>query len=307
MDLARYSHVNKGGQPDYSSSTTITSWENPDCSMKTLIPELKSIREALSSYYIAPEDRSILAGDTIENLNDFSSNMLAYVSDLGKTGDTIRSLLKLPRNIKNPRAWAEAWLSARYGDRLMIADTKELLGSLQRKLGTRAAYSLGRTQATFDLPVNVRGRSYQITTTVVNTIVSSDKSYNGIMTAIKNLMNWDIWPSAENTWDMIPLSFVVDWVLPVQDALNQLDDWVEAPYIVPLTQYCSEHSFVTVDGPFGPNSEIQGALRGEYYKRLPRGILGDVRPFDVHVNLPSFSVIHAGDALALTTTLRRHR
>lgn len=37
-----------------------------------------------------------------------------------------------------------------------------------------------------------------------------------------NLMRWGFSPSAANLWDLVPLSFVVDWVIPIGDVLGQL-------------------------------------------------------------------------------------
>jgi hypothetical protein len=134
----------------------------------------------------------------------------------------------------------------------------------------------------------------------VSTIYVAPDSYSGIMTAVENLMRWDVWPTLENTWDAIPLSFVVDWFLPVSDLLGQIDAAVEAPYLKCLSQYFSDRLEVRFSLPPTLGSGVVQLVR---YTRRPGNVCSDVRPFDVAPSLPSFSVVNAGDALALTVSL----
>jgi hypothetical protein len=134
----------------------------------------------------------------------------------------------------------------------------------------------------------------------VSTIYVSPQSYSGLMTAIENLMRWDAWPTLENMWDMVPLSFVVDWFLPVQDLLSQIDAAVEVPYLSCISQYFSDKLSVDI---LLDSENLSGVVRLTRYTRRPGNVCGDVRPFDVAPTLPSFSVVNAGDALALTVSL----
>jgi hypothetical protein len=245
-------------------------------------------------------EKSVQARQVIEDINDFDSNMLAYVSDFKKSGDTIRELLHLAGNWKSPKAWASAWLSGRYGDRLAVADTKELLESIQRAISTRSQYAIGRSR-TIDSQTSSDG-NLTITRERLAVVYAAPDSYSGIMTAVNNLMKWDVWPTLENTWDLIPLSFLVDWILPVSDLLAQIDAAVQAPYLKPLSQYVGEK--ITTRWSLPASTGLTGTITTTYYSRRPHNVLGDVRPFDVIADLPSFSVVHLADAVALLVQTR---
>jgi hypothetical protein len=236
--------------------------------------------------------------DVLEGLNEFSSNLIAYVSDMGKAGDTVRSVLNLAKDVKNPKAWAAAWLSGRYGDRLAIADTKELLEAISSKISDGSPGTRVRRQ------VRKEGHVAQISYSRLrtSTVFAADDSFNGVMTTINNLMKWDAWPTLENTWDLIPLSFVVDWFLPVQDILGQIDAAVQAPYIKVESAYVSDK--LTADVPI-LMPRANGVVHVVQYDRMRHNALTDVRPFEANYSLPSFSIIHAGDALALAVQLGR--
>jgi hypothetical protein len=133
-------------------------------------------------------------------------------------------------------------------------------------------------------------------------VFAADESFNGVMTTINNLMKWDAWPTLENTWDLIPLSFVVDWFLPVQDILGQIDAAVQAPYIKVESAYVSDKLVAEVPILM---PRVSGWVHVVQYDRMRHNALTDVRPFEANYSLPSFSIIHAGDALALAVQLGR--
>jgi len=47
--------------------------------------------------------------------------------------------------------------------------------------------------------------------------------YGHIGRQLSLLYSWDIMPTSQNLWDMIPYSFVLDWVYPVSNILNNFD------------------------------------------------------------------------------------
>jgi len=246
----------------------------------------------------SPAELSSHGRDVLEGYNEFSSNLIAYASDIGKTGDTVKSLIHLTKDFKNPKSWAAAWLSGRYGDRLAVQDTKELLQAISSKImdGTPGA----RVRRQMVRSGSVSHLTY--TKTRTSTVFAADESYNGIMSAVNNLMKWDAWPTLENTWDLVPLSFVVDWFLPVQDILAQIDAAVQSPYVKVTDAYASDK--LVADIPVDL-ADWCGTVKAKKYCRLRHNALADVRPFEANISLPSFSAIHAGDALALLVQLRR--
>jgi hypothetical protein len=246
---------------------------------------------------IDPSEKSISARKAIEGLNDFSSNLLAYASDIRETGSTIRSLLSLVADPTNPRLWASAWLSGHYGDQLTVKDTHELISALGHALTSGMTYGTGRDRIIKTRHSENQYGKFDFTVERLAVIIASNESYDALATTINNLMRWDAWPTLENTWDLIPMSFVVDWFLPVSDLLSQMDAAVQAPYIRPLSQYCGLAS--TVSNTDLSSYGMSGRLSVRRYQRMPSSILDDVRPFDVVASPPSFSVVHMTDALAM--------
>lgn len=169
----------------------------------------------------------------LEGQTCFSSNGIAYASDLKKAGDTIRTFLALVGDPLSPKQWAAMWLSMRFGDRLQVQDSKELIRSIRGELGrilneipfkeTHARASQAYSTSTplyLNMTVYRRAR-----------LRCENDSYNALMTSIKKFMDWDVWPTLENTWDMIPLSFVVDWFLNLSTILSNIDAMVYAQYL----------------------------------------------------------------------------
>jgi hypothetical protein len=244
-----------------------------------------------------PEEKSLQARETVENLNAFDSNLIAYASDIKKTGDTVRSLLSLVSDPTDPKKWASAWLSGHYGDRLTIKDTRELFEALGRSLMSRSMYTTGRSRCRDSRTSATRYGTFEIARDRLTVVIAGNESYDSLSSSIYNLMRWDAWPTLENTWDMIPMSFVVDWFLPVSDLLKQMDAAIEAPYVNPVSQYIGTGSTVSIADLSGYS--LSGSLSVRRYRRMPGSVLGDIRPFDVVASPPSFSVIHMTDALAM--------
>jgi hypothetical protein len=61
-------------------------------------------------------------------------------------------------------------------------------------------------------------------------IAVSPKDDNALMRQIRKAYEWDYYPTLGNVWDMIPLSFVVDWFVNVSDIFESVDRMVQARY-----------------------------------------------------------------------------
>jgi hypothetical protein len=236
-----------------------------------------------------PEDiLSDTASEVVESLASYDGNLIAFAKDLPEFGGSLKALLDLGRDFSSPKAWASAWLSGRFGDRLTISDSREILEAAWHSLVNRGKYQVGRSRRQYD-----RGlMSY----TYSQTLIAYNKSYNGLMTAIKGLMDWDAWPTLENMWDMVPLSFVVDWFVSIGDLLSQIDLAVKAPYIRAASQYASlkaTYETTIADG----NLVIHQHSTHYYRDKAP--VLSYIKPFRDLDILPSFSVVNYGDAASL--------
>lgn len=227
-------------------------------------------------YSIPADLEKQLYAECVEGQNCFTSNGIAYAQDIGKVGDSIRSLLALVENPTSPKAWASTWLSMRFSDRLTYQDSKELLGAIRGQLGrlmVNMSYkeTHGATSFAFSPQYSHLIQSYSIQSRA--RLRCDNESYSSLMSAVKKLMEWDVWPSLENTWDMIPLSFVVDWFTNISTILNNVDRLVYEQYLRVRFYERSDKILMefkpeVVAEAFGTSSDfLIGNVVGKYYYR----------------------------------------
>lgn len=153
-------------------------------------------------------DASILDMNNIENLVEiaqFSEGFKAF-RDLMKKKVSAESL-------------AELYLSYKYGARLTVSDLEAIYRSLPTMLARSARTTwFSRARETVQCPSLVGKATIQYNYKVY---------YNPVDTGLTSLINkaWDVglFPSLQNAWDLIPLSFVVDWFTKIGDRLTQYD------------------------------------------------------------------------------------
>lgn len=147
------------------------------------------------------------------------ANLVAFLSDLPKFADELKQLLVVLKNPKSIKNWAGLFLSYKYGTRLTISDSEDILKGIGRKLSVwTKSYSAVRSRSREIFPTSqgsgLRNLNYKI---YYNPYDSK------LLKIIKTLIDWDAWIDMGNAWDMIPLSFVIDWVVNIGDLLEDFD------------------------------------------------------------------------------------
>lgn len=274
--LDKWPDGSTSGRQEYPSFDQTFTANAYSPNLSTLYRGARNLAMELPRYHIPVELEKALYAECVEGQNCFTSNGIAYAQDIGKVGDSIRAILALVADPTSPKQWASTWLSMRFSDRLTYQDSKELLGAIRGQLGrlmvgmsykethAHAAYSyspeFSHLVRHFDISSNARLRC-------------ANESYNSLMTAVKKLMEWDVWPSLENTWDMIPLSFVVDWFGNLSTILANVDRLVYEQYLrvriyersdkirIEFTEDAVAHAFGT-----SPDF-LTGNVTGKYYTR----------------------------------------
>lgn len=225
----------------------------------------------------------------------FSGNLIAYLSEIGSWGGTLNAFADFLEG-RSIRDAASAWLSYRYGDRLSVKDSKEIMGALLSMIpspktlhttirNTRRSRNALRSYwskiAEEELPL--------IGGYLASTVYLTPRDENGLMSMIRTLYEWDAYLSLENAWDLIPFSFVVDWFVNVGDILDSCDRLISAQYYnvrdVVLT------AKVSVRDPSFPSLTWNGYTRGV-------GHTLDIRVSDPQFSLPS--AINIIDGLSLS-------
>jgi hypothetical protein len=299
------------------SSTSVPGF-NRKCTLPAFSPPVgslahgaRTLRDLIPRYPLPENLEKELYAECVEGQNCFTSNGIAFASDIGKVGDSIRALLALVENPTSAKQWASTWLAMRFTDRLTYQDSKELLEGIRGELGRLAvALSYKETHS-------VRSYAYSpLHSTFVDSyaIVArarlrcENASYSDLMSAVKKMMEWDVWPSLENMWDMIPLSFVVDWFTNLSTILTNVDRLVYEQYLrvriyersdklrVAFTPAALAYAFGTSPDSF--NGSVTGRL---YHRRsAERPQLGILDGWDPSLPAPKNFV----DSAALLVQMR---
>lgn len=172
--------------------------------------------------YEAIDDVSLSNINWIENANDVK-NLL----------ETLKGFLALFRPVLTPWDWlkkfANFWLFWQYVIKTTIMDVNDLIALiklLKSNLGRlpeliRKSDMFGRGTCTETMT------SGGCTTTLrCNTKVCYGPDVGSLDSFLSRLSLLHLAPKLEDLWDLIPYSFVVDWVIPVTDAINNLENTV---------------------------------------------------------------------------------
>lgn len=181
---------------------------------------------------LPPPDQSVwgdLSQVAIDSCKWIDINSIAYVKDLRDIGGTIRAAAAVAEDRYDPKAWVSLALSAKYGDRLTYADTKELMFGIvdaANTLGWRKTYKTVRSMFKQDL----ESSGFSGTRTLHYKVYYRDPE-SKILNMIKNIMDWDFWLTLENDWDLIPFSFIVDWFVGIGDFFQDFDTNIYSEYL----------------------------------------------------------------------------
>lgn len=249
---------------------------------------------------------NLLGNQAIDNMASFSSNLLAYAGDLKKVGDSIKSLIEVGTNPTDPKAWASLWLSSRFGDKLTIRDTRELMKAISAASAGLSEKKFFKTSHSMELnPIEIIPRSIWTSGIRYNwyKVYYWPRDYVPLMKTARELMEWDAWPTLENTWDMIPLSFVVDWFFNVSELLASIDRCVYKMYVSVVSVLKTEKDSFACDINF-INSHLKLSTASQVscsvYLRRRTSYL-DYEPLSWFVGSPS--TINIVDAASLLIQL----
>lgn len=214
--------------------------------------------------------KAILSGQYVD------CNMIAMINDLKNLRVDLTSILesakKLPKaDLMTKKGWKEIssfFLGNKYGYQLTYADAQSIGGALERlrqnvKRGQKEIQKLtSACKATLPGRVPLTVECHY--TAKVGT------SNDPLMQGIKGLFDWDLYPSLGNMWDLIPYSFVADWVVGLGDLFEDIDANVYMRY------YQAKSIMKSTKISTGPvnNQQILGSLPGAcglvsytYYRR----------------------------------------
>lgn len=228
-----------------------------------------------------PDIWSDLVQDCVDQVRYVDVNTLSYVNELR---DVAKLIPKLPLGKKalSPKAWASAYLCLRYGLNLTVKDTKALHDGIvgymksSRKLESSEATEYARHTSYGDL----LGLQYSDT---YHYKVTYRPIPSELMDFVRNWDDWGVYPTLSRMWDMVPLSFVLDWFAKVQNFLEQIDTAIKIPYYKVLGVCWSRKVIVTLPARnLFHNNFVVGQLIQTHYRR---GTRKDLHPLRFRIEL----------------------
>nr|QXV86434.1 maturation protein [Leviviridae sp.] len=140
-------------------------------------------------------------------------DILNFNEDVHKMAETLRSLPS-----KQGRAVASAYLGVHYGFKLMVLDAKGLLDTMIKYADDRI--NLKRCQASYKWEVGT-GNSKRTYTSRYQVYYDEFAQVEKLLDQLLQIADFDI--TLENWWDMVSMSFVVDWFVGIGDVLQAID------------------------------------------------------------------------------------
>jgi hypothetical protein len=260
---------------------------------------------------LANVDLGQLSLEAAEGIRTLNINSIAYIKDALEIGDLARSLIPDPSDIKAAKNFPERvkalkdavssfYLANHYGTKLTYLDTKEIAKGIDRLSPgdlTQTMSACTTKEVFHDRQSYVVG--HRVTAEVYN-VDARDRaiisSVNDAMDALydqvaRPLYEADMVPSLANIWDMIPLSFVVDWFWPIGEPLEELETKNYLKTLEVLKVFISSSVYweyrddITYEG-----GQAHIDLACKYYKRETSAELPTPPPFSMpSIQTPDFT------------------
>jgi hypothetical protein len=207
-----------------------------------------------------------LAYDCYSQIQLWNSNGLAYGKDMVLITRAARDLVRVAKSLMlrkdlpgTAKSLADLFLSFRYGWCLTAKDTISLLQAdyerayPQGRCKRSSSYSYFRNGVTITARMSVFCRPY-------SDCVSE-------LAGFLSMMDFDF--SLENLWDLVPWTFVIDWVVNVGDLLNRFDMLGNMDkFSIFLTGQTLKATTVVTASQIEQLRSMSGTVTAKYYKRV---------------------------------------
>lgn len=149
-------------------------------------------------------------------------NNIEFFRELPYVVDGIKDVYKLTRGKIDAKVAAKLYLSYKYGARLTISDFFDNLNDLKRQLET-VNHSFKWSRSREVLPSPYTPILCESCVDIYNYKVYYNPYDRGLKSIISEIWNYGMFPTLQNSWDLVPLSFVVDWFTDISDRLSVYD------------------------------------------------------------------------------------
>lgn len=157
-----------------------------------------------------------LAMKASKKFNSNTGNMIEFLKDLRHAKQLIPKL----KNLRSLKGLSGEYLAFKFGVLPTISDIKTIVNAVKARgpyfdKNGFETYSAGHTEEYREGDVTVTSKQ-QLKLAILN----EDR---GLVEIVHRLDNMGLFPTFENVWDLIPYSFVVDWLVDVGGFLERVD------------------------------------------------------------------------------------
>lgn len=229
----------------------------------------------------------------LSNMKLVNINSLGYLRDVAGLVNQFRSLKKDVKRALHgsKKAFANLWLNSRYGLPLFCKDSGDLIRAYRK---TRSSDPIQKYSGSYRGDLS----NWRYTITVeIHVTVYVQKLTKEEMTFTQSLLSLDLFPTASNIWDLIPYSFVCDWILNVGDHLEKLDTQLLVCQFPILGAECSVKLITPLEvaHPYSADADIV-----TYYRFPMTTAQLSQLPFSIDASVgDGLSLKHGADGLAL--------
>lgn len=143
-------------------------------------------------------------------------NMIAFLRDLRHPTEMIPKL----KNLSNLKTWAGNYLSFKYGVLPTVDDISSIMESFKRIAPYVDRNKFSTYSAGFTDSLTIGTSTYQLEQHVKLAISDEDDELDALLQRIESS---GFAPTLQNIWDLVPYSFVIDWLIDVGGFLERVD------------------------------------------------------------------------------------
>lgn len=216
-NMSVYRLIRKGTSSLYPTSDSLpNSWE-----------DYQRLLEFSEKYHNFPLDSDVY-GDLVRRCaNDarvVQTNGLELAAELGQITNSVTKVLTLAGKGISPQVLGAAYLSYKYGLRLTGIGVKTIFDNVVDELYRRyMSGNIARSRAKERIHVPSLSSFRPDCLVEYNYKMFHSRRSGDWRDSLRNWFDSGLFPSLTNVWDMVPLSFVFDWFVRMEDYLNAID------------------------------------------------------------------------------------
>ena len=210
-----------------------------------------------------------LAKTAVSSMNALNFNGIAFTKEAIHWKSLLPPLKDLRNLDRSLKSWSNVYLWFRYGLSLSYKDVKLLIESMPKIFASIREFSHKptRLRAKSSDKIKYKGRLWNVSLSYRILCDTVPKYAQTLGRLVDQAYSLDVVPTLANLWDLIPYSFVLDWVIPVQDWLENIDHYGRLQSFTIHCVTASAHFQADAKHPYIPGYVTTGSLVETHYRR----------------------------------------